>query len=152
MRDPLKWIDIPPVWLLGALALAWWQKTALPMGSFGPVWADLLGGILVGGGVLLMALAVFEMRRHRTTVIPHLEAASLVTSGIFSRSRNPIYLGDSLALLGMILYWDAVLALPLVPVFIWIIEKRFILPEEDRLDRKFLAEFARYKQQTRRWV
>ena len=149
----LKWVDLPPVWLLGCLGLAWSQSVHLPMGlGFGPVWADLLGGLMVGAGVWLMALAVFEMRRHRTTVIPHLEADALVTTGIFSRTRNPIYLGDSLVLAGLILYWDAVLALPLVPIFIWVIEKRFIVPEEARLRRKFIADFARYTQQTRRWL
>lgn len=149
----LKWIDMPPVWLLGALLLAWVQKTSYGFGlGFGPVWADLLGGLLVGSGLILMALAVYEMNRHRTTVIPHREADRLVTSGIFKRTRNPIYLGDSMILLGMILYWDAVLALPLVPVFVWVIEKRFIEPEESHLRRKFVAEFARYSQQTRRWL
>lgn len=148
----LKWIDIPPVWLLACLGIAWWQKESWPIGGFGPVWADLLGGLLVGGGLVLMALAVYEMRRHRTTVIPHLEADRLVTSGIFKRSRNPIYLGDSMILAGLILYWDAVLALPLIPIFVWVIERRFILPEEERLRRKFVAEFHRYAQQTRRWL
>lgn len=149
----LKWLDTPPVWLLGALILAWVQKTHFAFGlNFGPVWADLLGGLLVGAGLLLIALAAYEFRRHKTTIIPHLEADHLVTTGIFSRSRNPIYLGDSLILLGFILYWDAVLALPLVPVFVWTIEKRFIVPEEFRLKRKFVAQFAQYSQQTRRWL
>jgi protein-S-isoprenylcysteine O-methyltransferase Ste14 len=149
----LKWIDMPPVWLAAALALAWMQATQLSYGlGFGPIWADLLGGVLVGAGILLMLLAVWEMYRHRTTVIPHREADRMVTTGIFSRTRNPIYLGDSLILVGMILYWDAVLALPLVPLFVWVIERRFIIPEEDRLRRKFRADFARYAQQVRRWL
>ena len=149
----LRWLDIPPVWLLGALVVAWVQKTYYPLGlGFGPVWADLMGGLLVGAGLLLAALAIYEMRRHKTTVIPHLEPDHLVTTGIFSRSRNPIYLGDVLILTGMILYWDAVLALPLIPVFVWVLEKRFILPEEARLKRKFVARFTRYSQQTRRWL
>lgn len=148
-----KWIDIPPVWLLAALVLAWIQANHWPMGlSFGPVWADLLGGLLVGGGLVLMALAVYEMNRLRTTVIPHRDADVLVQSGIFSRSRNPIYLGDALVLTGLILYWDAVLALPLIPIFVWVIERRFIVPEENRLRRKFRADFARYAQKTRRWL
>ncbi|MCR8546596.1 isoprenylcysteine carboxylmethyltransferase family protein [Salipiger sp. P9] len=148
-----KWVDMPPVWLLGFLALARWQVQAFPMGlSFGPVWADLLGGLLVGGGVLLAGLALVEMRRHHTTVLPHEEAAHLVTDGIFKRSRNPIYLGDVMILAGFILFWDAVLALPLLPVFVWVIEKRFIEPEELRLQRKFLARYAKYSQQTRRWL
>lgn len=150
---PLKWIDLPPVWLAAMIGLAWAQARFVPMGlSFGGAWADFLGGLLVGGGLILMVLAVYEMRRARTTVIPHREAAKLVQSGIFSRSRNPIYLGDVLVLAGLILRFDAVLALPLVPVFLGILEMRFVIPEENRLRRKFRAEFARYCQKTRRWI
>jgi len=149
----MKYVDIPPVWLLAALAVAWWQKTHLDYGlSFGPVWADLLGGLLVGGGLVLIALAAYEMRRHRTTIMPHETPDALVTSGIFSRTRNPIYLADSLILTGLILYWDAVLSLPLIPIFVWWIEKHFILAEEKRLRRNFRANFARYEKQTRRWI
>lgn len=148
-----KWIDIPPVWLLIFVVISWVQARHAAMGlSFGGAWADFAGGILVGAGLVLMALAFAEFRRHRTTVIPHMEAERLITSGIFKRTRNPIYLGDALILAGLILRWDAVLALPLVPVFVWVIEKRFILAEEDRLRRKFRAEFARYCQKTRRWL
>ncbi|MBV2361388.1 isoprenylcysteine carboxylmethyltransferase family protein [Thalassococcus sp. CAU 1522] len=144
---------MPPVWLLAFLVLAWFQKTYLPMGlGLGPVWADLLGGLLVGGGAILMGLAFAEFRRHRTTIIPHETPERLITSGIFKRSRNPIYLGDVLILSGLILYWDAVLALPLIPVFVWVLEKRFIEPEERRMRRKFLADFTSYTQQTRRWL
>lgn len=146
-------LDIPPVWLLLALALAWGQAHYVSFGlSFGPVWADLLGGLLVGGGVILAALAVAEMRRHDTTLHPHLDTERLVQSGIFKRSRNPIYLGDVMILAGFILYWDAVLALPLVPLFLWMLEKRFVIPEEDRLRRKFRMDFALYCEKVRRWV
>lgn len=148
-----QWVDLPPVWLAGALALAWAQARYFDAGlGFGGYWADFLGGIMVGGGLLLMALAVYEMYQRRTTVIPHRDADALVTSGIFSRTRNPIYLGDTLILAGLILRWEAVLALPLVPIFVWWIEKRFVIPEENRLRRKFRADFARYEQKVRRWV
>ena len=146
-------IDIPPVWLFGFIYLAYWQSRNFNLGlSLGGQWANFLGGLCLGGGVVLMLLAVIEMRKMRTTVIPHQEAATLVTTGIFKRSRNPIYLGDALVLLGLILRWDAVLALPLVPIFIWVIEKRFIIPEENALRRKFRVEFAKYCQKTRRFV
>ncbi len=149
----MKWIDIPPVWLAGFAALAWVQAAHFPAGlSFGGVWADLLGGLLVGGGLVLLALAFAEFRRHRTTIVPHLEADRLIQTGIFRRSRNPIYLGDVLILAGLILRWDAVLSLPLVPILLWIYETRFVIPEENRLRKKFRAEFARYCQKTRRWV
>ncbi|MEO3414720.1 isoprenylcysteine carboxylmethyltransferase family protein [Roseovarius sp. CAU 1744] len=149
----IKWIDTPPVWLLGFVALAWWQGAYLPLGlNFGGGWADFAGGLLVGGGLVLLALALAAFRRHRTTVLPHQEADRLITGGIFKRTRNPIYLGDAMILAGLILRWDAVLALSLVPIFVWVIEKRFVVAEEDRLRRKFRAEFARYCQKTRRWL
>ncbi|WP_240989024.1 methyltransferase family protein [Salipiger mangrovisoli] len=146
-------LDLPPLWLLSCLCLAWVQKDLLPLGlGFGSVWADLLGGLLVGGGVLLAALALLELRRQRTTFMPHEEPDRLVTSGVFRLSRNPIYLGDVMILAGFILYWDAVPSLVLLPIYVWLLEKRFIVPEEGRLRRKFLAEFRKYEKQTRRWL
>lgn len=148
-----RFIDLPPIWLIAACGLAWVQARFFDYGlNFGGAAAELLGGLLVGGGVLLMALAIFEMRRMQTTVMPHRDANTLVTTGIFKRSRNPIYLGDVLVMCGLILNWGAVLSLPLIPLFIWIIEKRFIFKEEAGLRRKFKADFARYEQSTRRWV
>jgi protein-S-isoprenylcysteine O-methyltransferase Ste14 len=152
-NDMLRWLDMPPVWLGLFLVLGWAQSRILPMGlDLSGGWFDLLSGILVGGGVILVALAASEMRRQKTTIIPHKEADRLVQSGIFSRTRNPIYLGDTMVLLGLLLYWDAILALVLVPVFVWVIERRFVIPEENRLRRKFRADFARYCQKVRRWL
>ena len=149
----MKWIDIPPVWLLLALVITWWigelQPAVLSIG--GPL-TELLGGLLVGGGIVLILLAAVEMRKRRTTIVPHMEAAHLVTSGIFKRSRNPIYLGDVLVLTGFILKLDAPEALVLVPIFLWWIERHFIFAEEDRLRRKYRADFARYCAKTRRWL
>ncbi len=146
-----KWIDVPPVWLAGHL-VATWVISARSVLSFGGAWADFLGGLCVGGGVVLMVLAMIEMRKWKTTVIPHQQPSHLVQSGIFRRSRNPIYLGDAFILLGFIFYWDAPLALPLLPLFVWIIERRFILAEEDRLRRTYRQDFFRYTQKTRRWL
>ena len=149
----MKWIDIPPVWLLLAIVLTWGIAALQPMSWAlgGPV-SDLLGGLLVGGGIVLIALAAVEMRKQRTTIVPHKEADHLVTTGIFRRSRNPIYLGDALVLAGLALRWDAPVALLLVPLFMFTITQRFIIPEENGLRVKFRAAFARYCQDTRRWV
>lgn len=117
----------------------------------GPI-TELLGGLLVGGGIVLILLAAAEMRKQRTTIIPHMEADRLVSSGIFKRSRNPIYLGDALILAGLALRWEAPIALLLVPLFMFTITQRFIIPEENRLRVKFRADFARYCQKTRRWL
>jgi len=149
----MKWIDLPPVWLLGFLVVTWWIGQVQPAGlSIAGGVAQFTAGLLIGTGVVLMALAVLALRQHRTTVIPHLEADNLVTTGVFRISRNPIYLGDALLLAGFALRWDAAGALFLVPIFMWIIQRRFILPEERRLRAKFDAAFGRFCASTGRWI
>lgn len=149
----MKNIEIPPVWLAAFIAVAWLQATRYPMGlSFGTGFADLFGGLFIGGGVLLMLMAVLEFRRHKTTVIPRRDSSSFVQSGIYKKSRNPIYLGDAMILAGLILRWDAVLSLPLIPIFVWVIEKRFIIGEENHLRLTYRAQYASYLNRVRRWI
>jgi protein-S-isoprenylcysteine O-methyltransferase Ste14 len=109
--------------------------------------------MLVIAGLILMVLAVWQMWRHKTTVIPHLDPDALVTSGIFNVTRNPIYLGDLLVLLGLILRWNAhAVTFVLLPLFVWIIARRFIQPEEQRLYTAFGSDFETYCLKTRRWI
>lgn len=147
----LKWVDLPPVWLLGFVVIAWAQARYVPLGAFGP-WGGMLGGVLILAGIGLAIAAAIEFRRHRTTVIPHMTPSAIVTTGVFSRTRNPIYLGDALILLGFVLRWDAVPSLVLIPLFIVLISRRFILGEEARLMREFPQEFGAYREATRRWL
>ena len=147
----MKRFDLPPVWLLGFVALAWVQAKYLPMRlGFGGSWSDFLGGLMVGGGIVLTVLAVSQFRKHRTTINPHDTPSALIQSGIFSRTRNPIYLADALILAGFILWFNAVLSLPLIPIFVYLIERRFIFPEEFRMRNEFGAEFSKYETQSAR--
>ena len=113
-------------------------------------------GVICGNGpvalgALAMVAAVGQMTLQRTTVIPRRNPSSLVTGGLFAWSRNPIYLGDALILTGAILWLDAVLALPLVASFVWVIRTRFIRDEEARLTLAFGPEFDLWAARTRRW-
>ncbi len=149
----MKNLELPPVWLAAFIAIAWAQSVYYPMGlNFGTGWADLLGGLLIGGGLLLMLMAVLEFYRHKTTIMPRRDSSSFVQSGIYKKSRNPIYLGDAMILAGVILRWDAVLSLPLIPIFVWVIEKRFIIGEEGHLRRTYRAQYASYLNRVRRWI
>lgn len=141
----LKWIDIPPMWLLAHLAVTFSFPFGLPR-------LTLFGAALVCAGVALMVLALLEMRRHRTTPIPHMEAQALVTKGIFAFSRNPIYLGDVLVLAGVSLYLGSLVGANLILVLIWVLHVRFIAPEEARLKARFGADFDAFARQTRRWI
>ncbi|MEE4187808.1 MAG: isoprenylcysteine carboxylmethyltransferase family protein [Roseobacter sp.] len=149
----MKWIDVPPMWLLGFAVIAHVQAQHFSFGlSLAHPVTMLVGGVLVGAGIVLILLAAMEFRRHKTTIVPHQEATTLIQTGVFKRSRNPIYLADVLILTGLVLRWDAVLSLVLVPVLFWVLETRFVIPEENRLRRHFRADFARYAQKTRRWM
>lgn len=144
-----KEIDFPPVWLAGFAAIGGF------VGNFVPIeWAynSIIGAALIIVGTLVMVVAVGQMLLARTTVIPHRDPSALVMNGVFSLSRNPIYLADTLILTGLYLHWDAILALPLVLLFMVVITRRFIRPEEARLEKAFGEVFAEYRARTRRWI
>jgi protein-S-isoprenylcysteine O-methyltransferase Ste14 len=145
----LGWIDLPPVWLAAALVGSWHLRGIGPdLGAFGVA----AGGLVAVAALVLVALAVREFARHRTTVVPHNVPAALVTTGIYARSRNPIYLADLMILGGLSLAWNAPLGLALVPILWWILDRRFVRPEEARMSGKFLAGFDAYTQRTGRWL
>lgn len=143
----MKWIDLPPVWLLTFLALSRLSSWSLPWGP-----APVLGSILFAAGLILIAAAVFEFARARTTVIPRQSPTALITSGIFRFSRNPIYLADVLILVGVSLSWGKILGILLAPIFILIVTRRFIQGEEARLMETFGTDYQAYQSQTRRWL
>ncbi|MDZ4134428.1 MAG: isoprenylcysteine carboxylmethyltransferase family protein [Paracoccaceae bacterium] len=144
-------LDWPPVWLLGALAAVWGLGQALPWPLFGGMGRGV-GAVLVLAGLLLMALAVAQMTRARTSVIPRAQPAALVTGGVFGLSRNPIYLGDVLVLAGAVLWWDVPLALPLIPGLMAVLQARFIRGEEARLRAAFGPAFDAWAARVRRWI
>jgi protein-S-isoprenylcysteine O-methyltransferase Ste14 len=146
----LREIDIPPSWLALHIVAAWVVSRVSP-----PVFLDfgrVAGLALVGLGALVMGAAVVQMALARTTVIPRRNPSALVTGGLFGWSRNPIYLADAVILTGAILWLDAVLALPLVFSFVWLIQARFIRDEEARLTLAFGAEFDLWAARVRRWL
>jgi protein-S-isoprenylcysteine O-methyltransferase Ste14 len=145
----LRDIDIPPTWLALHLVAAWGLSLVSPalFGRFG----DLLGIMLVGFGIIIAFGAAAQMALARTTVIPRRNPSSMVTTGLFGWSRNPIYLADVIILLGAVLWLDAILALPLAFSFVWLIQTRFIRDEEERLTLAFGAEFDLWASRTRRW-
>ena len=105
----MRWIDLPPIWLLAALYAAFWLGQTLPFETvLDHMMVRGIGVGLVMVGLILMGLAVTEMRMKKTTVLPYLQASHLVRTGIFARTRNPIYLGDVFVLVGCILWWGGV--------------------------------------------
>lgn len=144
-----KEIDFPPVWLAGFAALGGAIGRLLPVVT--PV-NDALGAFLIVVALILMVVAAAQMIIARTSVIPRREPDALVQDGVFRFSRNPIYLADAILLTGLLFAWDALVALPLVAIFVVVIQRRFILDEEARLSRRFGEAYLDYTARVRRWL
>ncbi|MGD8385312.1 MAG: isoprenylcysteine carboxylmethyltransferase family protein, partial [Lysobacterales bacterium] len=85
-------------------------------------------------------------------LVPFSPATTLVTGGLYRYTRNPMYLGMTLMLLGMALLLGSVTALAPVAGFARVIHKRFVLPEEAFLEKAFGQAYLDYKLRVRRWL
>jgi protein-S-isoprenylcysteine O-methyltransferase Ste14 len=110
--------------------------------------------VLIGGGAAIGIAGIWSFRRARTTVNPWRPHASsaLVVSGIYRRTRNPMYLGLLLGLAGWGLYLANIYCLLLAFAFVPYMNRFQIQPEERALEQTYGAGFIDYCRQVRRWI
>ncbi len=127
--------------------------------SLGPSTTTISGqrGIaltLGGAGLLIDLLAIAAFINQRTTISPFhpSQTKKLVISGLYRFSRNPMYLGLLLILLGWGLWLGHPLNIALIALWIGYITHFQIKPEEAVLREKFGGEYDTYRQQVRRWI
>lgn len=147
-----QWLDIPPVWLCAMLGLVWVQAQLMPFASAPSLGLRTFAVVLAACGIALVIWAVLTFRAHRTSVVPHQVPQSLITTGPFRLSRNPIYLADVLVLAAAVIWLGTWSGLLLIVAFIYVVQTRFILVEERRLQEHFKEEFTDYAKTTRRWI
>ena len=148
-------LPIPPPLVVALFGYAMWLLAGrLPFGQFAFAGQRPLAALVALAGLGLMALAAWTMWRARTTVNPLRpeRAAHLVTSGVFARSRNPIYLGDALLLAALAVGLGNALNFLLLPLFVAIIDRLQIAAEERALQRLFGDEYRAYCARVRRWL
>ena len=148
-------LRVPPVVLFALLAGAMYGLfRALPTWTIALPPTSIASGAVAFGGVAIALSGVAAFRRHRTTVNPHLpdRASSVVTSGIYRWTRNPMYLGLLLVLAGWALYLSNAAATLLLPTFVAWMNRFQIGPEERILAAKFGAPFTAYMAAVRRWL
>jgi protein-S-isoprenylcysteine O-methyltransferase Ste14 len=148
-------VRVPPVALFVVVALLMWTvasslpswRIAFPSRTLATV---LL--LLVAGAIGIAGVRAFH--RARTTVNPLRpeRASALVTSGIYRRTRNPMYVALAIALLAWALWLAHPLALLGVAAFVGWMNRYQIAPEERALQALFGAEFERYCSEVRRWL
>ncbi|MEN8180436.1 MAG: isoprenylcysteine carboxylmethyltransferase family protein [Pseudomonadota bacterium] len=142
----------PPLWFLLFAVTAIGFSEIMPMsvelGRVSEIPAML--GAITGGVLALWARGLF--RKASTTAHPFDEASSLVTRGAYRISRNPMYLGLLLALTALVIWLQNLSGLVLPPLFVLLINRCYILPEEQRLSAQFGETYLNYLNRTRRWI
>lgn len=157
MTDPASRpnsIPWPPLLLVAAAlgAIGFGRLAPLPWPGVGDLAARSIGLGIGALGVALAVWAIATMVRAGTAVRPDRGASVLVTEGPFRRFRNPIYLADTMILLGLAELskniWFAIFALLFAILVTWLA----ILPEERHLEARFGDEYRAYKERSRRWI
>ena len=148
-------LKIPPVALVLVTALLMWLVSwSMPAGAVAVPARVLFATTLAIVGAATSALGVVAFRRAGTTVNPTKpeSTSALVSSGVYTLTRNPMYLGFLLILSGWAIFLTNALVFFLLPAFIFYMNRFQIQPEERVLTARFGQEFAAYTARVRRWI
>ena len=143
---------LPPIVLLLFLASGYVLQQLIPLGSGKPaVESVIAGNALMVIAFVIALLGAWQMFKARTTIHPGGSASALVTSGIYRRTRNPMYLSFLFFMIG----FGFVMANPwmilLAPVLLLYVQERIIKREEGYLTQRFGPEYIAYRNKVRRW-
>ncbi|MGB1235475.1 MAG: methyltransferase family protein [Planktomarina sp.] len=142
--------NYPPILLVLSMIFLWMLTRMLGGVSYAAL--TPLALICFAVASILMLLAANTFRNHQTPIMPDRTANTLITSGVFKYSRNPIYLAMAVALLGFGIFLGAPLSLLIVPMFMWRVTKTHIFHEEHMLQFEFPEATKAYFTKTPRWI
>lgn len=148
-------LKIPPVALVFVFAVAMWLVSVVaPTFQFSLPSRHLLALILALGGIGVILSGVVSFRRAKTTVNPLKPetATVLVDSGVYRFTRNPMYLGFLIVLLGWAMFLANVLSALILVGFVSYMNRFQIIPEEKALSTRFGSAFTIYSKRVRRWL
>lgn len=115
---------------------------------------DFFSVLLLICGIAIIYIAFLSFKNHRTTINPLnlTKTSSLVNTGVFKYTRNPMYLGMVFILLSIALKFNIYGGLIVIVIFLSFITKFQIIPEEKAMEKLFGQEFKNYKKKTSRWL
>ncbi len=143
---------IPPVYFLGALLLMVGLHYVLPLTEWIRDFIRYSGITLIVIGVAMAVWGARAFAKAGTPVKPFETTTTLVTHGLYRFTRNPMYLGMVLVLLGTGFLLGSLTPLLVIPIFMWLINSVFIKAEEDVLEELFGDEYLEYKKKVGRWI
>ena len=113
-----------------------------------------VAGVVIVFGLSFDLMGLLEFRKHATTISPLSPNKSVlvVSSGIYRITRNPMYLGMAIVLVGVTIAFGSAIGLLMVLVFVLYITRFQIKPEERILEAKFGEAFVDYKAKVKRWI
>jgi len=148
-------LKIPPLGLVIVTALLMWlAAVCFPTLNYRFPFQSLVAWVIGISGLVVCTLGFLEFRRAKTTVNPVKpeSASSLVQTGIYRRTRNPMYFGFLLMLVGCAIAMANFATFLAPPVYVVYMTQFQIKPEERALTRIFGDEFKAYCARTRRWI
>ncbi|MBZ9765070.1 isoprenylcysteine carboxylmethyltransferase family protein [Mesorhizobium sp. CA8] len=145
----------PPVIYVVAIALSVVLGMLYPLPWIGDIFGDLMfgvGWVTLFGVAMLWITAIRAMMRAKTTFDPNAEPDHLVTSGPFGITRNPMYLANTLLLIGVALITGIAWFLLFAFLAAFATQKLAIEKEEKILGAKFGKKYRDYAKRVRRWI
>ena len=145
-------ILLPPVYLLLSLLLMGVLDRYLPLIVLIQAPLSYIGFVLLTAGLSLIIACSIMFNKADTPIIPFEPSTTLLTHGIYRYTRNPIYLGMLIILLGAAIALGSLTPFLLLPVFFFIIQEGYIKYEEPFLEEIFGDRYREYKFRVRRWL
>lgn len=144
----------PPFLFVGGFGVGLLLSRIVPLAFpwAGARWIPFVALLLIAHGLGLGAIGLLTFVRARTAVYPNQPARTLVTHGIFARTRNPMYVGITLVYLGGVIALGAVWSLICLPVVLVLLTRLVIAREERYLHAAFPDEYAAYCAEVGRWL
>lgn len=144
----------PPIITLLVFSGMYLLSRFLPLWQTDLSWFSTLGFTLMACGICLDLIGAIQFHRARTTINPLKpeNSSAIVTTGLYKISRNPMYLGMLVVLTGVAFVLKSLSAFLLLPLFVGLINRLQIMPEETILEKKFPVAYPAYKKTVRRWL
>jgi protein-S-isoprenylcysteine O-methyltransferase Ste14 len=143
---------LPPTYLFGAIVIIIILHFLFPLAKIFSFPWNLLGLLPFAAGCVLNTFADKAFKKCGTTVKPFQESTTLMTDGAFRLTRNPMYVGFVLILLGIAIFVGSLTPYLVVIVFPLLMDKIFIRVEERMLEDTFGEAWLEYKKKVRRWI
>ena len=143
---------LPPVYVIATFLIMLCLHKFVPIKTIIPISFHAIGMVFIVVGAVSIVSSAGLFRKMGTPVKPFEQSTVLVTTGFFKFTRNPMYLGMTMILIGVAIRLGTLSSFIPIPIFVWWIQTQFIKREEVFLEGIFGQQYLNYKAKVRRWL